>query len=112
MPGTQSEAILGESSMRSGHQYSSTVISRPHPHPLGGKGLWRCFLELITRFLITVLAELAHLAAHGANEKAMVVTREQFSFLSFSLGWGGGYLLGKLFLILIDMLAGLKGSLG
>lgn len=79
--------------MRSGHQYSSTVISRPHPHPLGGKGLWRCFLELITRFLITVLAELAHLAAHGANEKAMVVTGEQFSFLSFSLG--GGVLAGE-----------------
>lgn len=92
--------------MRSGHQHCISP-------PLGGKGPWQCFLELITGFLIPILAELAHLAHHGAKEKAMVVTRERFSFLSFSLsGEGGQYLLEKLFLILISMLAELKGSQG
>lgn len=69
--------------MRSGHQHCISP-------PLGGKGPWQCFLERITGFLIPISAELAHLAHHGAKEKAMVVTREWFSFLSFSLSGGGG----------------------
>lgn len=93
-------AVLGQAI-----RTASTVNSRP----LRGKGPWRCFQEPITRFLITVLAEPAHLAAHGANEKDVDLTRERFPFLLLQ---GRKCLLGKFFLILIGMLAGLKDSLG